>query len=238
MEGRTAFTLKYGTIGDVLKGKGSEVTSYEDLYGSCKPGELIYVPKIVGVFQDEDYLFGGGFFEPGKLVRIKRGFEEFSQMKTVGAVGKRDGLDRNLICLVYDQKAIEANLLKFFLGGDVLRRLKLVGYDKVPNFQDKEVRTIEKLNEFFIGFDIEDKERKERATALLQNEQEYFEAMKTVYGLTRQEAVNFNVLNRVLCRLESGIVLVDNPLEVSFINKVDDLLKHLPGFWEGEAEEK
>ncbi len=161
--------LKFGTIEEILNGKGQEVDNYEDLYCSSKNKSII-IPKVVGVYQTKNKI-------PGDT---EDQFEKISDfvfdMGFVMYYDTEEEIDSSLISMVYDPDVMNKDLMKMCLNKDISKRVTYFDYKNVPNFENKKINYKEEINK-----------ENNKEIDVIKNIMNISEEMRKKYGLTKEE---------------------------------------------------
>ena len=116
-----------GNINDVTQGNVETSESIEDIIPSSERKGKIILPKIIGVYQQDNRV-------PKKR---KEHVDELDKKKIFDLTGKIEEIHPDLIFLAYDPTIFSNGLLKEFLNGDVLNRLKIGSHLDMPDFYNK-----------------------------------------------------------------------------------------------------
>lgn len=192
---KQTYSLRFGRMPEILGGLGREAANYEDLYCSSREAGQIFVPQFVGVFQGPVEPDCGNEFDT-----------EIIQMLIENNFGRRDKVHPSLTCVVYDLQAINKFIVQEMIVGDALRRIKIAGYDSVPDFRRKTA-----INPVRIGAIItrgRETDDKKLEKTLLERERDILGMTKQKYGLTREEALVYEDLKDRVYELENGKTIV------------------------------
>jgi len=185
-----------GNINDIMCENVETSECIDDLVISSETEGGIILPKIIGVYQQDNRF-------PEER---KRYFSELDRKKIFDLTGMVEEIHPDLISIAYDPTIFPNGLLKEFLDGDVLNRLKVTRYLDMPNFYDKNVpeptMTIHKMNY----------QRSSGDVSVLEREKNVLEMSREDFGLTRYEAVELLCSEYALKEVSrSSTIITDIP---------------------------
>ena len=202
------YKLQHGTIEEVLNGKGKEVENYEELWLSGKNKSAIFIPKVIGTYQE----FKDQKYNELLTKTLSKKFQEIFEI----LYGERERINPKLISIVYDPDVINKEIIKMGLSKDISSRISTFNYREVPDFNKKDIHEEEyKIIEESKG---EDRDYKKSYKLFLRN--------KESYGLTREEQIFFAALSEIN-NLNKESKLIKDPLTINFVGNILNELGNL-----------
>lgn len=185
-----------GNINDVTQGNVETSESIEDIIPSSERKGEIILPKIIGVYQQDNRV-------PEKR---KKYIDKLDKKIIFDLTGKIEEIHPDLIFVAYDPTIFSNGLLKEFLNGDVLNRLKFGSHLDMPDFYNKNVpepsMTVKKMNHNRGPGDV----------PVLEREKNVLELSREDFGLTRYEAIELLYAENALRGVNrSSIIITDLP---------------------------
>src|SRR3989344_9626824 len=166
------YDLRYGTLDEIVKKEGELVKTVEDLYCSSKKAPLIFIPKVVGVYQEEE-------------LDMNIALAQEALMKMHQTLDKENPIDHSLISIVYDPEVINSQIIRDSLRGSS-GRIKICDYTQMPFFEGKEFPGMERMMDTLVGKD--EQKKKDLLNELV--------SLRKNYGLTKIEEIQYDHVRR------------------------------------------
>lgn len=176
------YKFAFGGIGEITNEKIKKVRSINKLDVPKQSNSKIILPKIIGVYQ------------------VGRGREEFyDELIQSGILLKTGDIERispGLICVAYDPTNISKEVLEESIK-DRMKRLKIVSYNELPDFYEKEIPAGLNIKDMLLPESIDT-----NRIVVLERNKNIWELLRRDYGLTRMEAINLTSLEILLNKIK------------------------------------
>jgi len=187
MEMIREYKFGFGGLEEVASGELEKKDSPEELIFPKSKNRVI-IPKVIGVYQervayDENH-------------KIQIACED--QTRILEITGQRERISPDLICIVYDPTILKDFIVNGFLKGDILNRVKVVGYIDLPDFYAKKISDLNKN----IAKTYSNPNKGN--ISVLKKQKKILESVKQAYGLTRYEAVDLLIIENLLEELKEA----------------------------------
>ncbi len=209
--------MKVGSIKEVLSGEAAETESF---LGLGSKGGVIYVPRIIGIYQTSSE-------DLSSRDKIKQSLAEMqSNFITLLVNDCPDKADSRLIAIAYDSHLMPAGVLRESLEGyDVLQRIKRFDFREPPLFRSKPDVSIWTVLEHLNG--AAEKPNKKESAIAIDNYLAYLDDVREEYGLTRSESVGLGLARRALGNIEGHKIISPGTDLIDAVKVTGQVMKDL-----------